>query len=68
VELEDGTIKCPTSFPNPINFGQTWNDSLYFELGSIIATETRALWLLSATEYDPWTGLPRIGPSCWSPK
>lgn len=28
----------------------TWNRSLFFDLGAIIATETRALWLAGATE------------------
>lgn len=44
--------------------GFAWNDSLAYDLGAIIATETRALWLLGATEYDPWSGLPAIGLDC----
>jgi hypothetical protein len=31
------------------------------ELGTIIGTEMRALWLAGATEFDPWSGLPRMG-------
>ncbi len=36
---------CPTSFPNPVNFGMTFNKSLFYDLGAVIGVETRALWL-----------------------
>ena len=67
VELQDGSVVCPVSFPNPVNYGCTWNSSHAYELGRIIGDETRALWLLGATEYDPWSGLPHIGLDVWSP-
>ena len=67
VELQGGGVVCPTSFPNPINLGFTFNDTLAFDMGAIVATETRALWLLGATEFDPWSGLPPIGLDVWSP-
>jgi hypothetical protein len=57
----DGVIVCPTSFPNPVNYGMTFNDSLFVDLGRIIATETRALWLAGATEATEWSGYPAIG-------
>lgn len=56
-----GTTYCPTSFMNPVNFGSSWNKSLFFELGAIIATETRALWLAGAVEESTWSGRPHIG-------
>ena len=52
---------------NPVNFGSAWNKSLAFELGAIVATETRALWVAGATEESAWSGRPHIGPVCWSP-
>jgi beta-glucosidase-like glycosyl hydrolase len=60
-------VRCPASFPNPINYGFAFNDSLSFQLGAIIATETRALWLLGAQEESAWSGRPHIGLDCWSP-
>jgi hypothetical protein len=67
VKAADGTVFCPTSFPNPVNFGATFNDSLAQEMGAIIATETRALWLAGATEESEWSGRPVIGLDVWSP-
>jgi len=67
VKDTDGTVYCPTSFPNPVNFGTTFNDSLALEMGAIIATETRALWLAGATEESAWSGRPVIGLTAWSP-
>lgn len=67
MELPDGDIRCPTSYPNPINIGFTWNASWGAEIGRVIGDETRALWLLGATEADPWSGLPVIGLDAWSP-
>jgi hypothetical protein len=43
-----------------------WNDSLSFQLGAIIATETRALWVAGAVEDSTWAGRPHIGLDCWS--
>jgi hypothetical protein len=63
----DGVTYCATSFPNPVNYGATWNKSLFFELGAIIATETRALWLAGAVEESEWSGRPHIGLDTWSP-
>ena len=67
VKAKDGTVYCPTSFPNPVNFGTTFNDTLALEMGAIIATETRALWLAGATEESVWSGRPVIGLDVWSP-
>lgn len=64
VEISGKTI-CPTSFPNPVNFGATWNASAFLSLGSTIATELRALWLLGATEESAWSGRPHAGLDCW---
>ena len=62
-------MRDPDSTPqsNPVNFGATWNKSLYFDLGAIIATETRALWLAGAVEESSWSGRPHIGLDVWSP-
>eukprot|EP01060_Flectonema_neradi_P018021 TRINITY_DN2483_c1_g2_i2.p1 TRINITY_DN2483_c1_g2~~TRINITY_DN2483_c1_g2_i2.p1 ORF type:complete len:776 (+),score=198.43 TRINITY_DN2483_c1_g2_i2:44-2371(+) len=58
---------CPTSFPNPVNLGSSWNSSMWNEMGAIMGLETRALWLAGATEYSTWSGRPKIGLDCWSP-
>ena len=60
----DGTTYCPTSFSNPVNFGNAWNKSLAFQLGAIIGVETRALWLAGAVEQSPRN---HIGLDTWSP-
>jgi len=67
--VSDGNGKtiCPTSFMNPVNFGATFNRSLFFSLGAVIATETRALWLAGAVEDSDWSGRPHIGLDVWSP-
>lgn len=65
VKLKDGTLKCPTSFPNPVALGFTFNDSIAYNMGAVIATETRALWLLGAVEESDWSGRPHIGLDCW---
>jgi len=67
VKTVGGDVKCPTSFPNPVNFGATWNDSHSFVMGQVIADELRALWLAGATEYSSWSGRPHAGLDCWSP-
>ena len=55
-------------FPTPpAQYGATWNRSLFFELGAIIATETRALWLAGAVEESEWSGRGHIGLDTWSP-
>jgi hypothetical protein len=46
----DGKPRCPTSFPNPVNLGAAFNDSMWLEMGSIIGRELRSLWLQGATE------------------
>ena len=58
------TLKCPTSFPNPVNYGSAWNKSLTYEMGRVVGLEARALWLLGAVEESP--GI-HIGLDCWSP-
>ena len=62
-----GTTYCPTSFPNSINYGTAWNLTQVFELGAVIAQETRAMWLAGAEEASDWSGRPRIGLDAWSP-
>ena len=60
----DGT-HCPSSWMNPINFGNSWNSSQAFLLGQTIAYESRALWLAGAVEQGPRN---HIGLDHWSPK
>jgi hypothetical protein len=62
-----GVTHCPTSFPNPVSLGAAWNASMYHEMGAIIGTELRALWLDGETEASPWSGKPHAGLDCWSP-
>jgi len=62
--LSSGTVYCPTSFPNPVNFGMTWNRSLFYDLGAVIGVEARALWLAGAVENSHG---PHIGLDAWSP-
>lgn len=62
-----GETICPTSWPNPVNFGMSFNKSLFFELGASIGVETRALWLAGAVEASTWSGRPHIGLDVWSP-
>lgn len=38
------TIRCPTSFPNPIGLGGSFNRSLWRQMASVIGLELRALW------------------------
>lgn len=52
VEDADG-VHCPTSFMNPVNYGNAWNKSLARELGYTIAIESRALWVAGAVEQSP---------------
>jgi xylan 1,4-beta-xylosidase len=52
---------------NPVNYGSTWNTSLFYDLGNIIGTETRALWLIGATEFSQGDGDRVFGLDCWSP-
>lgn len=63
----DGKTLCPTTFPNPIGYGASFNKTLFSELGRIIADEARALWVLGATEESSWSGRPHVGLDCWSP-
>ena len=62
-----GITYCPTSFPNPVNFGSIWNASYVREMGRVIATETRAAWRAGATEWSSWSGRPVIGLNVWAP-
>ena len=63
----NGTIVCPSSFPNPNSLGATFNRSMFREIGSIIGVELRSLWLQGATEANAWSGRPHAGLDCWSP-
>ena len=56
---------CPTSFMNPVNFGNTFNKSHAWVLGYTVAIESRALWLAGAVEQVPRN---HIGLDHWSPK
>jgi len=58
------TTYCPTSFANPVNFGNCWNKSGVFELGRTVGVEGRALWLAGAVEQSPRN---HIGLDSWSP-
>lgn len=58
---------CPTSFPCPVSFGASWNRTLTREMGRVIGTEARALWLAGAREASTWSGRALIGLDCWSP-
>jgi len=65
--LYKGQTLCPTSFPNPVNFGMTFNSTLFLNLAQVISTELRALWLLGAVEASQWSGRGHAGLDCWSP-
>ena len=65
VAMSDGRLLCPVSFPNPVNYGATWNRSMHREVGRIVGTEARALWVLGAQE-EGHRGT-HIGLDCWSP-
>ena len=58
--------KCPTSFPDPIFLGATFNETAWRGMGSVIGTEIRSLWLQNVGE-DHQSNLPHIGLDCWSP-
>ena len=60
-------LRAPTSFPNPVALGAAWNYSLVKEMGAIMGTEVRALYLAGATEASDWSGKAHIGLDCWSP-
>jgi hypothetical protein len=57
-------VFCPTSFPNPVSIGNTWNDSIPLIMAQIIATEQRALWLAGALEFAG-SPPPPIGLDAW---
>ncbi len=67
VETSGGETICPTSFPNPVNFGMSFNKSLFYDLGAVIGIETRALWIAGAVEASTWSGRPHVGLDVWSP-
>jgi hypothetical protein len=51
-----------------VNYGMTWNYSLFVELGQVVAMEQRATWLLGGEEQHGGTGYaPHAGLDCWSP-
>jgi xylan 1,4-beta-xylosidase len=58
--------RCPTSFPDPIFLGATFNQSAWRGMGSVIGKEIRSLWLQNVGE-DHQSNLPHIGLDCWSP-
>lgn len=64
LDSSSGQTYCPTSFMNPVNFGNAWNKSLSRELGSIIGVEARALWLAGSVEQSPRN---HIGLTNWAP-
>eukprot|EP01064_Diplonema_japonicum_P029489 TRINITY_DN4791_c3_g1_i1.p1 TRINITY_DN4791_c3_g1~~TRINITY_DN4791_c3_g1_i1.p1 ORF type:complete len:803 (+),score=275.66 TRINITY_DN4791_c3_g1_i1:68-2410(+) len=67
VKDSNGEIYCPTSFPNPVNLGASWNDSMWKTMGYVIGKEARALFVAGATEWSNWSDRPHIGLDCWSP-
>ena len=64
---KDGVTYCPTSFPNPVNLGASFNKSMWETLGDVLGREVRALFLAGATEPSAWSGRHPIGLDCWSP-
>ena len=58
--------RCPTSFPDPVFLGATFNQSIWKGMGTVIGTELRSLWLQNVGE-DHQSNLPHIGLDCWSP-
>ena len=64
---KDGVVYCPTSFPNPVNLGASFNKSMWETMGGVIGREARALFLAGATEWRTGKVGPRIGLDCWSP-
>ena len=67
VVSKDGVTYCPTSFPNPVNLGASFNKSMWETMGDVIGHEIRALFLAGATETNKGSGRPHIGLNCWSP-
>eukprot|EP01060_Flectonema_neradi_P007900 TRINITY_DN1560_c0_g1_i1.p1 TRINITY_DN1560_c0_g1~~TRINITY_DN1560_c0_g1_i1.p1 ORF type:complete len:766 (+),score=190.76 TRINITY_DN1560_c0_g1_i1:49-2346(+) len=64
--ISDGNMTyCPTSFPNPVNLGASFNQSMWHTMGSVIGLELRSLWLNGGAEYHH--AAPFIGLDCWSP-
>jgi beta-glucosidase-like glycosyl hydrolase len=58
---------CPTSFPNPVSFGATFNMTNARAMGAIMGRELRALWSLGAQEEGSFGGGGVAGLDCWSP-
>jgi beta-D-xylosidase 4 len=56
---------CPTSFPNPVNLGATFDTQIVFDMAQVIGWELRALWLEGAREN--YAEGPHLGLDCWSP-
>ena len=67
VNTSDGKTYCPTSYPNPVNLGASFNRSSWLQMGKVIGVESRALWLAGAVEPTTWAGRVHIGLDCWSP-
>jgi len=63
---ENGIVRCPTSFPNPIGLGASFNATLWRGMGVVIGTELRALWVQGVGE-NQVDNLPHLGLDCWSP-
>jgi len=67
VKGKDGVTYCPVDFPNAVNLGASWNNSMWETMGRIIGVENRALYVAGATEFNSWSGQLHIGLDCWSP-
>lgn len=67
VNTSDGTMVAPTSFPNPVGLGASWNMTNTLVMGKIMGVELRAAYLAGATEPSAWSGKAHIGLDCWSP-
>lgn len=57
-----GQTKCPTSFPCPSGLGNTFNRTLFYQIGSVIGTEGKAISQLRPHDTKGGDGL-----AYWSP-
>jgi beta-glucosidase-like glycosyl hydrolase len=49
-----------------VSQGQSWNTSLWYDIGSVVGLELRSLWLQQVGENHA-NNLPHLGLDCWSP-
>ena len=65
LSTDNGKTYCPTSFPNPVNLGASFNKSMWAKMGRVIGVETRAMWLAGAKETNDPNDF--VALDCWSP-